>query len=79
MISLVSVIIRDGKVVVYALRQLRIHKRIYVIQDLEIGCKCCDASLMSLNRVLVQDGKVVACVLRQLKIHGRDYPTHFGS
>ena len=34
--SLDSVLLQDGKVVAYALRQLRIHKRIYTIQDLEL-------------------------------------------
>ena len=36
MISLVSVLMQDGKVVDNALRRLRIHKRIYTIQDLEL-------------------------------------------
>ena len=34
--SLDSVLLQDGKVVAYDLRQLRIHKRIYTLQDLEL-------------------------------------------
>ena len=38
MISLVSVLRQDGKDVAHALRQLRIHKRIYTGKDLESDC-----------------------------------------
>ena len=37
MMSLDSVSMQDGKVIAYALRQLRIHKRIYTIQELELA------------------------------------------
>ena len=36
LMSVVSELLQDGKVVANALRQLRIHKRIYTIQDLEL-------------------------------------------
>ena len=36
LMSVDSVLLQDGKFVAHALRQLRIHKRIYTIRDLEL-------------------------------------------